>query len=91
MNESNYKIIEKLYPNHTFAIVWDEEWDPCESWQWFEIHRIAFMMGVGWNGSGLESFQVALRKFSCNWQCQQLFLQFIPLLGSGSGGCIKLF
>ena len=30
MNEPNYKIIEKLYPNHTFAIVWDEEWDPCE-------------------------------------------------------------
>ena len=30
MNEPNYKIIEKLYPNHIFAIVWDEEWDPCE-------------------------------------------------------------
>lgn len=30
MANANFKIIEKLYPNHTFAPVWDEEWDPCE-------------------------------------------------------------
>lgn len=30
MNESNNKIIEKLYPNHVFVPIWDEEWDPNE-------------------------------------------------------------
>ena len=30
MNESNDKIIEKLYPNHVFVPIWDEEWDQNE-------------------------------------------------------------